>query len=345
MSTPFFIIGASRSGTTMLRLMLNAHSRLAVPDEMKYFRHVEGQYDLTAWRTSLQEEEYLTLAHRYLDARRDLFPGERDELEAAVLAEEDRTVRGPYRALLKHWARICGKERWGEKTPHNIFYVDVIADMFPDAQFIHVVRDPRAVVQSMNASSYYSNEPVFNALNWRKSIRDGEQLFREHLTSGQLFTVRYEDLVRQTETTLRSVCGFLDEPFEAQMLRFYKTANQHMAGQIKTPSITGPVNEKGLSKWRERLTSFEVSLVERLCREEMDAFGYEPGTESAAVSLRILPKLLYWQWKVWQHRTRRGFEVEFSFLSGTRVRATSWKRWVLNTCKSRIENWSWNGQK
>lgn len=330
MDTPFFIVGASRSGTTMLRLMLNAHSRLAVPDELKYFRHVEGQCDLATWRTELREDDYQTLVQRYLDVRENVFPVERDELEAAVLAGDDRTIRGPYRALLAHWACACGKERWGEKTPHNIFYVDVIADMFPGAQFLHVVRDPRAVVQSMNGSSYYSNEPVFNALNWRKSIRDGVELFRDNLGAGQLLTVRYEDLVRRPEATLHSVCTFLDEPFERQMLRFYESPHQHMAGQIQTPSITGPVTQEGLSKWRERLSAAEVSLVEGLCKAEMDALDYEPETKRTIVSPRVLPKLLYWQWKVWQHRRRRGFEVEFPFLSGIRAWATDLRSGVEN---------------
>jgi len=325
MSAPFFIVGASRSGTTLLRLMLNAHSRLAVPDEMKYFRHIEGQYDLTAWKTPLSTGDRRALVRRYLAARGDVFPGTSADLETVALADSDRTLRGPYRALLTHWAQSRGKERWGEKTPHNIFYVDVLADMFPEAQFIHVVRDPRAVVQSMNASSYYSDETIFNALNWRKSIRDGKALFQAHLRPEQHLTVRYEDLVRHPESTVRSVCRFLDEPFEPRMLRFYETADRDMAHEIRTPSIKGPVNQEGLRKWRERLSPVDVSIVERLCRTEMDAFGYERETNAAVLPLRVVPKVLYWRWKVWRHRRRRGFEVEFRFLSGVRRWTRGWR--------------------
>lgn len=253
----------------------------------------------------------------------------------AVLAENDRTIRGPYRALLAHWAQTRGKERWGEKTPHNIFYVDVLVDMFPDARFIHVVRDPRAVAQSMNASSYYSGETIFNALNWRKSIRDGEALFQDHLRPEQHHTVRYENLVRQPESTLRSVCAFLGESFEPQMLRFYETAERDMAGQIRTPSIAGPVTEEAVSKWRERLVHAAVAIIERLCGEEMEAYGYPPTVDRRRSSLwnppTVLFKVLYWQWKVWRHRHRRGYEVEYSFLSGLRARLRQWHPHPLRT--------------
>lgn len=324
MSAPFFIVGASRSGTTMLRLMLNTHSRLAVPDEMKYFRHVEGQYDLASWRIALCEDDYRGLVQQYLDTRKNVFPEGKEALDT-LLAEDDRTIRGPYRSLLAHWTKTYGKERWGEKTPHNIFYVDVLADMFPDAQFIHVVRDPRAVVQSMNASSYYSDETVFNALNWRKSIRDGQCLFQQHCRPDQFLTVRYEDLVLNAESALRRVCAFLGEHFEPQILRFYETAGQQMAGQINTPSIQRPVSRAGLSKWRRRLTKKDIQVIEHLCRREMAAFDYRQSAKNERSPLPLLasPKLLYWQWKTWRHRDRRGFEVKFPFLSGLRARIRS----------------------
>lgn len=315
MNSPFFIVGASRSGTTMLRLMLNAHSRLAVPDELGYFRHVEGKHDLGEWDTPLSETDVRALVQGFVEKNAESLGGGRADLEAVALAGADRTLRGPFQALLEDWARRSGTERWGEKTPHNIFYVDVIAGMFPEAQFIHVVRDPRAVVQSMNSSPYYSDETVFNALNWRKSIREGERLLNAHLRPERQQTVRYEDLVCHAESTLRSVCSFLGEAFEPKMLRFYETADQHMAGPIRTPSIKGPVNQKGLSKWRRRLRPSDVAAIEGLCREEMNALGYE-GTGTPSVRLRLLPRVLYWKWKAWKHRNRRGFEVGFPFLAG-----------------------------
>jgi LPS sulfotransferase NodH len=325
MPAPFFIVGASRSGTTLLRLMLNAHSRLAVPDEMKYFRFLEGTNNLETWRAPRSLQAYQQLVSKYVTAHRALVESVPGAVEALRRPTDDRTARGPYRTFLRHWAQTCGKARWGEKTPHNISFVDVIADMFPGAKFVHVARDPRAVVQSMNASSYYAAESVFNALNWRTAIRDGTRLFRG-LRADQHLTIRYEDLVCEPTATLRSVCAFLDEAFEPSMLRFYETADQHMAHQIRTPSIRGPVTQSGLSKWRTRLSSTDIALIERLCGEEMTALGYELEADASTVSVPALLKRTYWHWKAWRHRDRRGYEVVFPFLSGLRKRAGSWRK-------------------
>jgi hypothetical protein len=321
MCSPFFIIGASRSGTTLLRLMLNAHSHLAIPGEMKYFQSIDCDVSLSSWRDVGPETNYRALVRDYLEKRRALFPVAADTLEEMILADSERTLRAPYRLLLAYWASHLGKPRWGEKTPSNLFSVDILRDMFPDARFINVVRDPRAVVQSMNAIDYYSNETVFNALNWRKSIRTGEQLFRDCLSPEQLLTIRYEDLVSKPEPTLTSICGFLDEPFEPVMLQFYKTSEQFMPNPIRTPSIRKPVNQDSLTKWVTKLSSSDVALIETICATEMNHLGYERRSPSSSwLPITALPKTAYWHWKAWQHRDVRGYEVGYPFLNGLSAR-------------------------
>jgi hypothetical protein len=325
MSPPFFIVGASRSGTTLLRLMLNAHSRLFVPRELKYFQTLNATVDVDSWKTPRPDDAYRRLVRAYLEERHDLFDTDLDVLEARILDDPERTLRAPYRAVLEHLRQRHGKARWGEKTPHNLFYVDVLTDMFPGAKFIHVVRDPRAVTASMNSIAYYSCETVFNALNWRRSIRAGEATFQHVLPPEQGLTVPYEALVSSPEATLQSICAFLEEPYEPGMLRFYETAAEHMPSTIRTPSIRNPVNQKSLSKWETQLSDADIEIVEALCSTEMDRLGYERMTSpTASVYGRILAKAAYWHWKSWQHRTRRGYEVSYPFLSGLRARLRQW---------------------
>lgn len=326
MSRPFFIVGASRSGTTMMRLILNSHSCIAVPDEMKYFNYLNFSNNIDSWRSDFDESRYSKIISSYLKNNSHLFSDSIDDLHSVILADSDRTLRGPYRSLLEYYARSHGKERWGEKTPGNIFYIDVISDMFPDALFIHIVRDPRAVVQSMNSIDYYSDETAFNALNWRKAIRDGEQLLQDCVPTDRQLTIRYEDLVLHSESTVVSVCEFLGESFEPEMLQFYQTADRYMANKIRTPSIKEPVNQKSLTKWKERLTPSEIALIEAICSDEMDRLGYDRQTTDSYSfdHVAVAPKMLYWHWKVWQHRHHRGYEVDYSFLAGIRTRAGQW---------------------
>ncbi|MFO8100161.1 MAG: sulfotransferase [Salinibacter sp.] len=326
MSVPFFIVGASRSGTTLLRLMLNAHSQIGIPRELKYFHTVNDTVDPQSWRDEVSDESYRQLVRHYLKSRSDLFSDDLGSLEAMVLGDDERTLRGPYRVLMEYWSRTLNKPRWGEKTPHNLFYVDVISDMFPGAKFIHVVRDPRAVAQSMNSIEYYSGETVFNALNWRRSIRAGENMLQQTLASDQQCTIKYEDLVSSPEATLRTVCHFLEESYEPSMLRFYETAADHMPSTIRTPSIRGPVNQKSLSKWKERLSALEIEIVESICAGEMARLGYERSTRARpSAYLRRVLKGAYWHWKSWQHRNQRGYEVGYSFFAGLRARLRRWR--------------------
>lgn len=121
MTAPFFIVGASRSGTTVLRLMLNVHSRLAVPDELKYFRHINGQHDLTAWQTPLSTNERHVLVRGYLAARGDVFPGTSADLETRLFSRI-RTARSEGRTG-RSWpiGPGVGAKNGGERKPRTTF--------------------------------------------------------------------------------------------------------------------------------------------------------------------------------------------------------------------------------
>ena len=230
MPTPFFIVGASRSGTTLVRLLLNAHSRLAVPSELKYLQTVSHHARLERWRDpGLSEGAYRDIVRAFLTRRREVFEEiGGDRLERLILADAERTPRAPYRIALEAWAQFHGKERWGEKTPRNLFYADVLADMFPGARFVYVARDPRAVVASMNRIAYFSDDTVLNALNARRSMCEGLTHLRASVPEAARIVVRYEDLVADPEREARRLCRFLAEPFEPAMLGFHRRAAEFM---------------------------------------------------------------------------------------------------------------------
>ncbi|NNF57301.1 MAG: sulfotransferase [Rhodothermaceae bacterium] len=327
MNAPFFIVGASRSGTTMLRLMLNAHSRLAVPEEFKYFNTLAGQVDLAQWRTPPElEVGYLALVQTFLQRRRHVFEELGIErLEVEILRDPERTLRAPYRIAAEAWARHHSKVRWGEKTPQNLFYADVLLDMFPGARFVYVARDPRAVVASMNRITYFSGDTVLNALNVRRAMGEGYTVFCRAVPPSRRFDVRYEDLVRDPEAALCAICTFLGERYEPGMLAFHRHAAMFMAPVIRTPAVTGPVSDAHTAKWKQTLRPAEVAVVESVCEDAMQAWGYEPVAASLPPLRRLdqAAKWAYWNWKGWQHRHRRGYTVHYPALHRTRVRLRS----------------------
>lgn len=326
MHPPIFIVGANRSGTTLLRLILNAHSRIAVPDELIYFDSYLAGIPVERWRNpGLSSEAYEAFVDRFLSKNcRPLDELDRGQLKKEILAGRPDFKR-PYRCALEAWARHYGKERWGEKTPGNLFYADVILDMFPEARFLYVVRDPRAGVASMQEVSFFPDDVIFNALSRRKHDTEGRALLERHVPSAQRRTVQYEDLVRDPEASTRSMCHFLDEPFEPQMLRFHEKADRYMkekAKQSYNAAATRPITDDRIDAWKDQLTLDQVATVEHVCADIMRGFGYAPtgGRPSLATQGRILVKWAYWAWQCWRHRDVRHYTVKYPMFARTRSR-------------------------
>ena len=329
MTSPIFIVGANRSGTTLLRLLLNAHPRIAIPDELIYFDSRMAGVPIEQWRNpDLSPREYEAFVDRFLHEQCDPL----DELDTASLKEEILAgrpdFRRPYRLALEAWSQHFGKERWGEKTPGNLFYADILLDMFPEAQFLYMVRDPRAGVASMQEVSFFPDDVPFNALSRRKHDTQGRALLERHVPSSQRMTVQYEALVREPEATMRSVCGFLGEAVAPQMLRFHEDAERYMqdnAWQHHNAAATNPITDDRIDAWKRRLTAHEVAIVEHICAGVMQAFGYAPTGQRLSLAAwgETLVKQAYWYWQCWRHRRIRHYTVKHPIFARTRSRLSA----------------------
>jgi hypothetical protein len=310
MNDPIFIVGANRSGTTLLRLILNAHSRIGIPDEVAYFNSHFAGVPIERWRTpGLETREYRAFVERFL-ARicATLQLADCGTVEREVLENGPYDFRRPYQLVLEHWARQHGKERWGEKTPGNLFYVDAIREMFPDARFIHMVRDPRAGVSSMRRTSFLADDVIINALNRQKYMREGLKQQARMASTGTWMQVRYEDLVTQPERIVRALCEFLREVFEPDMLNFHRDAERFMnpkAADDFNQAATQPIVKSKSESWQDELTAREVAAIETICGDSMQAFGYEPVGRPAHPTTwaDIALKLAYYRLQCWRHRT------------------------------------------
>ena len=312
---PFFVVGANRSGTTLLRLLLNAHSRLAVPEEVEFLHGSVAPLAVRDWRRpGLTPDAYAAVVDAFLArAREALVPLDLEALRADVL-DGPADLRRPYRLALDAWARHHGKARWGEKTPGNLFYADVLLDMFPGARFVHVVRDPRAGVASMLGASFFPDDVVLNALARRHHHRAGAVGLERHVPAERRMTVRYEDLVEAPEATLRVLCAFLGEPFEPAMLRFHEGAAAFMKPSAvagHNAAATGPVTAGRVEAWRDRLGPSDVAVVERVCAGEMAAFGYAAEAPSCPPGRRVeaWAKAAYSRLQRWRHPGVRHYTV------------------------------------
>lgn len=330
MKGPIFIVGANRSGTTLLRLILNAHSRIGIPDEIAYFNtHLAGK-PIEQWRApGLDKAAYEAFVERFLTRHSaTLKLADHNTIQREVLECGPHDFRRPYQLAIEHWAHQHGKERWGEKTPGNLFYVDVIREMFPDVRFIHMVRDPRAGVASMNKTSFLADDAVINALNRRKYTQRGLALQARIAPTGTWMQVRYEDLVMEPEQVVRALCAFLGESFEPDMLSYHRDAERFMsqkaAGDFNR-AATQPIVKSKMESWRAELIAQEVAAVEAICGDSMRELGYELVGPSVQPSTRadIALKWSYYRLQCWRHRTSPQYLLKERVLARSRKRVSN----------------------
>ena len=326
MASPLFIVGANRSGTTLLRLILNAHPRIAIPDELIYFDSQMAGIPVERWRRpELAPADYEAFVDRFLlTVRRPLQGLDLDALRKTIL-RGPHDFRRPYCCALRAWAQHHEKERWGEKTPGNLFYADILHEMFPDARFLYLVRDPRAGVASMQRVSFFPNDVVFNALSRRKHDVEGRARLRDAVPYPQRMRVSYEELVRKPETTVNRVCEFIGEPFRPRMLHFHRNADRYMKDEAEksyNAAATHPITDDRVDAWKRLLSDEQIAAVESICQPAMESFGYRPTDQSLSAAGRseMAIKHLYWKLQVWRHRETRHYTVKYPLFARTRSR-------------------------
>jgi hypothetical protein len=324
---PIFIVGANRSGTTLLRLMLNAHSRIAIPDELAYFRSSYAGVSIEQWRSpSFSRNTYERIVRDFVNRSVRVCPLlDAYSLTDSITRHSATNLRHPYSTVLNTWAAHHGKHRWGEKTPGNLFYIDIIQEMYPSAYFVYMVRDPRAGVASMLKTNFFPDDVVFNALSRRKHDRVAQQLLNKHVDDDHKITVRYEDLTANPEQTLRKICDCVGEAYEPAMLSYYTNSSRFMkptASSTFNAKATEPVTTERVSAWRDILSPRDTALIESICTAEFVRYGYLRETPPLTLEARLerILKTAYWTLQSYRNRHVRHYTVKHPIFAGLRTR-------------------------
>jgi hypothetical protein len=287
---PFFIVGAQRSGTTMLRLMLNRHPHLAVPFESGFIPEFDGRQKAYG---DLRDMENAAALLRDICKHTKVEKGRLVEDPRAVLARPIATYGDLVRAIFEAYAARRGKTRWGDKTPAYVTELDILWRLFPGCSIIHLVRDGRDVALSLRDLDWGSRHLPHVANDWRWKTTVAHKVGA--ILADNYFEVRYEDLVLRTEATLRRICEFLGEPFHDDLLRFDSDAGSEMPeDSLKwhRNSIRPP--DAGLVQmWKTRMSRTDRIIFEQVAGAALELFGYEMEHASSTWASR-LKKLYYY---------------------------------------------------
>jgi len=216
---------------------------------------------------------------RFLETSRIRTQGFDLQALSGTLEEDAVSYEAFFDVLLRTYALQHGKRRYGEKTPQHAGESETLICMFPDCKVIHLIRDPRDVVASLKRMPWGDRTAIGNAKQWVDCTR-GALKVRE---SQNYHELHYEELVTDPEDSLRSICEFLGEAFEPEML---DPDDTQTARAWWFERAQKEVSTKRIEKWRDELSASEVALVEWVAGPVMHELGYDSSGEAPGLLAR-----------------------------------------------------------
>ncbi|MDQ3175479.1 MAG: sulfotransferase [Acidobacteriota bacterium] len=283
-----FVVGVGRSGTTLLRLMLDAHPDLAIPPETHFIP-----------AAALAHKRTLTPRRAFLKTLTSHPMWQDHGIEVDLLDKRISTIK-PFdlsealRAFYQLYAERHAKTRWGDKTPFYVRRMKLIQNLLPEARFVHIIRDGRDVALS-NRGLWFGPNSIEEAaelwVSWIEEARDQSRHLSHYLE------IRYEDLLMDTETSLQRISEFIALPWNSAMLDYHKTAEQRMQemhrdlrwqGGAQTihaesrkaiHSLTSkPPQHDRIRRWQNEMTDTERECYERIAGRMLRELNYDVST-------------------------------------------------------------------
>jgi Sulfotransferase family len=247
---PIFIVGCPRSGTSLLRRILDSHPSISCGPESRI---------LWGFRT-MEENNWSTL------------------VGFGLSLEQWRTnVRSFFESLHRNYADQQGKARWADKSPDYALMLDYIDTLYPECQIVHIVRDPRDVVDAWRRF-YGPKSLARSGQAWVRYVGSAHRFAAAQLKS-KMIELRYEDLVREPEPTLRQLLEWLGEPWDERVLDFARQPHSLAAGRIRVddthlPAEQSRIRTTSIGVGKSASTTVPHALVRRTGGDLMRYFGY-----------------------------------------------------------------------
>lgn len=310
-SKPIFLVSSPRSGSTLLRLILDAHPIIAIPPP-GYLFHFLYPY-LYSYGDLSDDRNFRELVEDFLEVP-TLKKWPIDvSVDGVMAAARERSFRGVYQVLHETYARAQAKPRWGNKSPRNCFWLEEIVALFPDAKIVHLLRDGRDVAIDLAEADFQPHSVYCGALRWEECIRVVEDA-RARLPAECFLEIRYEELCADPERTLRQICAFLEEDFAPQMLRHNQTDAAQSWGQDPLHAATlRPITTDFVGLYKTRLPERDRSALDAVIGATLARNGYPIDDNAKPVSVQqaaqmvegdMVSQLGKAHYKYW-HRERR----------------------------------------
>ncbi len=319
---PFFV-GCGRSGTTLVRAIFSSHPELVIPPESHFLGRMvehENAYNSPA---GFSTDRFLSdLYARPWLSRWEL---EEEIVKQAIRSNPPTDLPDAVRLVFSLYAQMSGKPRYGDKTPRYVLYLPQLANLFPEARFVHIIRDGRDVTLSLLEKDWGANNVIEGALFWKQRVEAGREAGRS-LGPDRYREIRYERLMDDPEDIVRSVCEFIELPFDPVMLRYYERPRDEVFrggvrpgtrkrdGRLRLPPT------KGLRDWRRQMSKPDIAAFEIVVGDLLQELGYQRGIDRLPASARLKARF-----RVLRHKSQfavRRFVRRVRFKFGLRLKPT-----------------------
>jgi hypothetical protein len=279
-----FVVGVARSGTTLLRLMLDAHPDLAIPHETHFIPAAIALED----SGPASREAFHELLTTYPTWKDLATPA--PALWQALVDVEPFSVAEGLRSFYRLYARRRGKRRLGDKTPPYCLRLAAIRRILPEARAVHIVRDGRDVALSLRPLWFAPGKDMASlARQWSSQIAEAR---RQGEIAGGYLEARFESLIANPEGELQRICRHVELPFHRGMLQYHRRARSRLeeVENRYAPDGTliiskeerlhlhrftsGPPEPQRTERWRREMTNDERRAYERVAGPLLEELGY-----------------------------------------------------------------------
>ncbi|HEX4746472.1 MAG TPA: sulfotransferase [Gaiellaceae bacterium] len=275
MTRPLILLGVSRSGTTLLRVILDRSPGIAIPDESFFVPLLARRHGRTVDRDRFLDDvaRLPTVCEWGLGVA---------DVRARV--SDDMPTGAAIAAIYEAYAERAGKPRWGDKTPMYMRHLPLLEALFPDAQYVHLIRDGRDAALSfldMPEGTFtrtwaHPTTPAQFACLWRREVRAARAL-GGRVGAMRYHEARYEALVSEPEATVQAICTFAEIPFEPAMLDYSGSVDvstkPHQQRLLTPPT-------RGVRSWRDDMSPEDAAAFGAVAGDLLAELGYESSARS-----------------------------------------------------------------
>lgn len=258
--SPIFVGGAGRSGTTLIRVILDSHPNIACGPELKVTPLIADMWH--SFQTA-----HLPPLREYL-----LTPGDINRIFGQLIL-----------SLLEGYKIQLGKARVAEKSPNNVFFFQHLHHIFPDSPLIQVIRDGRDVVCSLLTMNWvdprtgrpieYTRDAGKAAQYWASAVRSGRKVKENGFPNPFYTELRYEDIVTRPEPTLKGLFTAVGEPWDPAVLEFHRR-ERNLAGESSAEQVSKPLYSASVGRWKKNLDPAGKRAVKEAAGDLLIELGY-----------------------------------------------------------------------